>query len=135
MNQITIMGRLTRDPEVKTVGNSDLTLCNFSVAVDREYSKEKEVDFFDCVAFRGTANFIGKWFKKGKAIAIVGRMQSRKWTDKDGNKRTSWEVVVDKPYFCGSAKESQAEAPVAPAEIAPVPGGDPFATADGDLPF
>lgn len=136
MNKIIITGRLTRDPELRT-SNSGLAVTNFSVAVDRPYAKEGDtkVDYMDCVAFRKTAEAVKKYFFKGKPILVEGRLQSRDWEDKNGMKRRSWEIIVDEFEFIGGDKKPQEETPVAPPEIAPVPGGDPFAAADGDLPF
>lgn len=104
LNKIILMGRLTRDPEYKT-SPTGLSIVNFSVAVDRDISAqngEKETDFIDCVAWRKTAEFITKYFFKGSMIALCGRLQIRTWTDKDGNRRKTAEVVVDNAYFGGS---------------------------------
>ena len=81
------------------------------------------------------AEAVKKYFFKGKPILVEGRLQSRDWEDKNGMKRRSWEIIVDNFEFMGGDKKPQEETPVAPPEIAPVPGGDPFATADGELPF
>lgn len=94
-------GRLTKDPELRTL-DSGIATVSFSIAINRPQSKEKdhpEADFIDCVAWRGTAEFICNYFKKGMRIAITGRLQTRKWDDKDGNKRKSTEVVVDDANF------------------------------------
>lgn len=107
LNHIVIMGRLTRDPEYRTTG-SGLSVANFSVAVDRDFpgqSGEKETDFFDCAAWRKTAEFVTKYFLKGNMIVVSGRLQIRSWTDKDGNKRRSAEIVADNVYF-GESKRS-----------------------------
>ena len=93
MNSITIKGRLTRDPELRVAG-SDLKIVTFSVAVPRKYNREK-VDFFDCKAFRKQAEVINTHFTKGKEILISGSMEQSKWTDKNGNTRVNWELVVD----------------------------------------
>lgn len=133
MNSITIKGRLTRDPELRTV-QSDLKIATFSVAVDRKFSKEKKVDFFDCKAFRKQAEVINQYFTKGKEILISGRMESNKWVDKNGATRTSWEVVVDDFEFCGNKSDSvQAQAPAAVDE-APFAGmeGTPFEMMDDE---
>ena len=107
MNKIVITGRLTRDPEIKT-SSSGLQFCNFAVAVDRYSKDEKAVDFFDCIAFRKTAEFVNKWFMKGKPIMVVGKMQSREYTSKDGVKRRVWELVADEAEFFGGEKKDQA---------------------------
>ena len=108
LNHITIMGRLTRDPELRRTG-SGIAVASFSVAVDRDFSGrdggEKETDFIDCVAWRQTGEFVSKYFTKGSMIVVSGRLQIRSWTDKDGNKRRTAEVVADNCYF-GESKRS-----------------------------
>jgi len=102
------MGRLTRDPELRRTG-SGIAVASFSVAVDRDFSGkdggEKETDFIDCVAWRNTAEFVSKYASKGRMVAVSGRLQIRGWTDKDGNKRRTAEVVADNVYF-GDSKNS-----------------------------
>ena len=132
MNRIIISGRLTRDPERRESG-SGLIVTNFSVAVNRPFAKEKTVDYMDCVAFRKSAEFIAKWFSKGKPILIEGHLQSRDWEDKNGNKRRSWEVIVDQAEFFSATKSEQDIPQTAPGEMVPLEGGDPFA--DGEVPF
>jgi single-strand DNA-binding protein len=109
LNHITIMGRLTRDPELRRTG-SGVAVTNFTVAVDRDFadkqSGEKETDFIDCVAWRQTGEFVSKHFTKGRMMAVSGRLQIRGWTDKDGNKRKTAEVVAENVYFGDSKKES-----------------------------
>ena len=109
LNHITIMGRLTRDPELRRTG-SGIAVASFSVAVDRDFGKnengEKETDFIDCVAWRQTGEFVSKYFTKGRMIVVSGRLQIRSWTDKDGNKRRTAEVVADNVYFGGGKRES-----------------------------
>ena len=108
LNHITIMGRLTRDPELRRTG-SGIAVASFSVAVDRDFGGrdggEKETDFIDCVAWRQTGEFVSKYFTKGSMIVVSGRLQIRNWTDKDGNKRRTAEVVADNCYF-GESKRS-----------------------------
>lgn len=106
MNNICITGRLTTSPEIKTT-TSGVSVCSVSIAVDRDYkvNGEKATDFIPCIFWRGTAEFIGKYFKKGDMIAVVGSLESRKYKDKDGNNRTVWEVKADKVNFCGGKKE------------------------------
>lgn len=107
LNHITIMGRLTRDPELRRTG-SGIAVASFTVAVDRDFSgkdSEKETDFIDCVAWRNTGEFISKYFTKGRMIVVSGRLQIRNWNDKDGNKRRSAEVIADSCYFGDSKKE------------------------------
>ena len=108
LNHITIMGRLTRDPELRRTG-SGVAVASFTVAVDRDFSGkdggEKETDFIDCVAWRSAGEFVSKYFSKGRMIVVSGRLQIRSWTDKDGNKRRTAEVVADNCYFGDSKKE------------------------------
>ena len=107
MNNICITGRLTSAPEIKKT-TSGVSVCSVSIAVDRDYkvNGEKATDFIPCVFWRGTAEFVGKYFSKGDMIAVVGSLESRKYTDKDGNNRTVWEVKADKVSFCGGKKEA-----------------------------
>ena len=103
LNRIVIMGRLTRDPELRYTA-SNIPVCTITVAVDRDFSRageQKEADFIDVVAWRQSGEFISKYFQKGRMIYVDGRLQSRKWTDRDGNNRTSWEIVADSVGFCG----------------------------------
>ena len=108
LNHITIMGRLTRDPELRRTG-SGIAVASFTVAVDRDFGGrdggEKETDFIDCVAWRQTGEFVSKYFTKGRMIVVSGRLQIRSWTDKDGNKRRTAEVVADNCYFGDSKRE------------------------------
>ena len=108
LNHITIMGRLTRDPELRRTG-SGIAVASFTVAVDRDFSGrdggERETDFIDCVAWRQTGEFVSKYFTKGSMIVVSGRLQIRSWTDKDGNKRRTAEVVADNCYFGDSKRE------------------------------
>lgn len=108
LNHITIMGRLTRDPELRRTG-SGTAVANFTVAVDRDYTGkengEKETDFIDVVAWRQTGEFVSKYFTKGRMAVVDGRLQIRSWNDKEGNKRRTAEVVADRVYFGDSKKE------------------------------
>ena len=110
LNHITIMGRLTRDPELRRTG-SGIAVASFTVAVDRDFGGrdggEKETDFIDCVAWRQTGEFVSKYFTKGRMIVVSGRLQIRSWTDKDGNKRRTAEVVADNCYFGDSKRDDQ----------------------------
>ena len=149
LNHITIMGRLTRDPELRMT-QSQTQVASFTLAVDRDFGGrdggEKQTDFIDCVAWRQTAEFVGKYFAKGRMAVVSGRLQSRKWETREGEKRTSWEVVADNVYFGearrdGDGGESRSnsytrdyEAPKSSPKQASSPfedlGGD-----DGELPF
>ena len=151
LNKIFIMGRLTRDPELRRT-QSGTPVTSFSLAVDRDFksqSGEKETDFIDVVAWRSTAEFVAKYFTKGRMAVVEGRLQMRDWTDKDGNKRRSAEVVADNLYFGDSRRDNGGEGGSytrgnsgysAPAGgyAAPVGGASGFAEIDeedGDLPF
>lgn len=111
LNRSIIMGRLTRDPELRRTGNGT-AVASFTLAVDRDIaSKEtgqRETDFIDCVAWRGTGEFVSKYFTKGSMAIVAGRLQIRSWTDNDGNRRKSAEIVADNVYF-GESKRSQPE--------------------------
>ena len=103
MNKVFMMGRLVNDPELKTTPNG-ITTCSFRIAVDRNYQKkgeEKTTDFFNVVAWRGTAEFICRYFSKGRMILIEGEMQTRKYTDKNGNPAKWYEIMVDNAFFTG----------------------------------
>lgn len=108
LNHIVIMGRLVRDPELRRTGTG-VAVASFRVAVDRDFvSKdggERKADFIDCVAWRQTGEFISKYFTKGRMIIVDGRLEMRDWTDKDGNKRTSAEIVVANAYFGDSKRD------------------------------
>lgn len=110
LNHITVMGRLTRDPELRRTG-SGIAVASFTVAVDRDFadknSGEKETDFIDCVAWRSTAEFVEKYFSKGRMAVVSGRLQIRGWTDKDGNKRRTAEIVADNVYFGDSKRDGE----------------------------
>ena len=110
LNHITIMGRLTRDPELRYT-QSQTPVASFTLAVDRDFSgrdgEEKQTDFIDCVAWRATAEFVSKYFSKGSMAVVSGRLQLRDWTDRDGGKRRSAEVIVNNIYFGEPKKSSQ----------------------------
>ena len=140
LNHITIMGRLTRDPELRRTG-SGVAVTGFTIACDRDIANketgDRETDFIDCVAWRGTGEFVDKHFKKGSMAVVSGRLQIRGWTDKDGNKRRTAEVVADNVYFgeskkedsgyTGSVKTTLAAAPVQDFQQIDIP--------DAQLPF
>ena len=151
LNRIILMGRLTRDPELRHT-QTGTPVASFSLAVDRDFKDkstgEKATDFIDIVAWRSTADFVSRYFTKGRMAVVTGRLQIRNWTDKEGNKRRSAEVVADNVYFGDSKRD--AEAGAAPsygqgggysqsygAAPAPAPSSD-FAMLEGDdaeLPF
>ena len=144
LNRAIIMGRLTRDPEMRTT-QSGTSVCSFTLAVDRDFkdkdSGEKGVDFIDVVAWRGTAEFVCKYFSKGRMAVAEGRLQIREWKDKDGNNRRTAEIVAENVYF-GDSKNSDggnAHNNSAPAYGYGAPAGGGFQNiaddSDGDLPF
>ena len=109
LNHIVLMGRLVADPELRRTGNGT-AVATFTLAVDRDFGAkangDKEVDFIDFVAWRGTAEFISKYFSKGRMMAAEGRLQTRSWVDKNGMKHKAFEVMVDSAYFADSPKTS-----------------------------
>lgn len=125
LNQIIIMGRLTRDPELRRTG-SGLAVANFSVAVDRDWPNkdtgERETDFINCVAWRQTGEFVSKYFAKGSMIVVSGRLQIRNWTDDNGNKRQTAEIVAENVYF-GESKKKESTTETNPYNITPTYGG------------
>lgn len=131
LNSIVIMGRLTANPELKTT-NSGLSVTSFTVAVDRAFQSngEKQTDFINCVAWRNNAEFITKYFTKGQMIAVQGSVQSRNYEDKNGNKRTAFDVVVERSSFCGgkAEKDEQINNDIDTSEFDGI-------SADEDLPF
>ena len=135
LNHIVLMGRLTRDPELRHTGNGT-AVASFSLAVDRDYkgqSGEKETDFVDIVAWRSTADFVSKFFTKGRMTVVEGRLQLRDWTDKDGGKRRSDEVVAEHVYFGDSKQRFEsdtASAPPASGDFREIPEDE-----EGELPF
>ncbi len=110
LNHIVIMGRLTRDPELRRT-TSGIAVASFTLAVDRDFGSkdggERETDFIDCVAWRQTGEFVSKWFAKGRMAVVSGRLQIRNWTDKEGNKRRTAEVVADNVYFGEGKRDSE----------------------------
>ena len=108
LNHIIIMGRMVRDPELRST-QSGTSVCSFTLACDRDFKSkdggDKETDFIDCVAWRSTAEFVSKYFTKGRMIALDGRLQAQNWTDRDGNKRVSTEIVAENAYFADSKRD------------------------------
>ena len=112
MNHISIIGRLVKDPELQAT-QSGIPVCNITVAVDRSFTEngKRDTDFFSVVCWKRTAEFVSNYFCKGRWISVDGRMQSRKWKDKDGGSHTNWEIMADEVGFCGDRKEPLAEEP------------------------
>ena len=149
LNRIIIMGRLTRDPELRSTPNGT-SVASFTLAVDRDFKNkqtgEKETDFIDMIAWRSTAEFVARYFTKGRMAVVEGRLQIRPWTDRDGNKRTSAEVVAENVSF-GDSKRDGGDSFAPSAYGAPAGGGyrpapvdahSDFAEIgeeDGELPF
>ena len=137
LNHINIMGRLTREPEMRRTG-SGVAVTSFTLAVDRDFADKqsgtKEVDFIECVAWKNTAEFVSKYFKKGQMAIVSGRLQIRSWTDKDGNKRRTAEVVVDNVYFGESKKDTEATG-YTPKGVSGSEGFQKVDTPDEALPF
>lgn len=151
LNHIVIMGRLTKDPELRYT-QSKVPVANFTVAVDRDYQQggEKQVDFIECIAWRQGAEFISKYFHKGSMIVVAGSLQSRRWQDRDGNNRITWEIQTDHVYFGDTKREEKgSRKPAARNDYRVMEGpgdGNPFAghagmfdqlneDGDGELPF
>ena len=141
MNKVILMGRLTKDPELRyTRGNPGTAICRYSLAVNRSYKRdgEPDADFFNCEAFGNRGEFANKYLKKGTMIAIVGELRNNSYTDRDGNKRYSTEVVVSEHYFTGSNNQNQSGGASSNPDFAPAGAGHPITTEyDGkeDLPF
>lgn len=132
LNQISIMGRLTNDPELRRTG-SGVAVTSFTLAVDRDFkgsNGEKETDFIDVVAWKNTAEFVDKHFSKGRMAVVSGRLQIRNWTDKDGNKRRTAEVIADNVYFGDNKKDGEAPKTTALAGDFTI-----LSDSDSELPF
>ena len=111
LNVVALTGRLVEDPELKTTGNG-VSVCSFRIAVDRDYApqgQERKAAFINVVAWRGTAEFVAKFFRKGQMIAVNGSIQTRQYEDRRGNKRTAVEVVAGSVSFCGSKADQPGE--------------------------
>jgi single-strand DNA-binding protein len=136
LNQIVLMGRMVRDPELRHTQNGT-AVASFTLAVDRDFKDkqtgEKETDFIDCVAWRHTAEFVSRYFARGRMAVVEGRLQIRNWTDKEGNKRRCAEVLADSVYF-GDSRQS--EGGNAPEDSFPPKQNQEFVEQDdGELPF
>lgn len=138
LNRVVIQGRMAFDPELKRT-NSGTAVCSFRLAVDRDFKASdggRDTDWINCVAWRQTAEFLCRYFSKGKMILVEGRLQSRDWTDKNGNKRTSWDVVADRVYF-GDSKPSEGSNSIQGDIQDGTESQEGFSELgdDGDLPF
>ncbi len=136
LNKVILIGHMTADPELKQT-QTGVNVCSFSIGVNRRFSKEGEqkTDFINIVAWRTTAEFVAKYFRKGNAICICGSIQTRSWTDNNGNKRYATEVVADEASFVESKKDSSAAADI--PEYTPTTTAPKFEEldVDSDLPF
>ena len=130
LNHVVEQGRICNDIELRRTG-SGVAVTSFTIAVERDFSKEKETDFFDVVCWKNTAEFVSKYFSKGRMIVVSGRLQTRSWNDKDGNKRKTVEIVADNCYF-GDSKTSgdKNDSPMSQPQDFALMDGD-----DGGLPF
>jgi single-strand DNA-binding protein len=157
LNKIVLMGRLTRDPELRHT-STGVPVTSFSLACERDFraqGEERQTDFFDVVCWRHNAEFTAKWFRKGLLVAVAGRLQTRKWVDKEGQNRTGCEIVADETHFAERRQDNpNYEMPPHPAERSMPPASRPAVPAqeapqaaaltstfaeleddDGDLPF
>ena len=144
INAVVLMGRFVRDPEIRTT-TSGKSVCSFSLAVERDFqrSEEKTADYFDCVAWGNTAEFVGKYFHKGRMIALQGRLQARTCKDREGNNRKVVEVIADKVSFTGEKAEAiesreapkETKEPPAAYESGNLSEGFEALSDDEDLPF
>ena len=125
INTVILMGRLTKDPELRRTGNQT-PVCTFSIAVDNGYGENKQTDFINCVAWRKTAEFVSKYFTKGKMIIVIGRISARSWEGQDGKRNYATEVVASEVSF----GESKSENPSAAKD-----DFTPLDEADDDLPW
>lgn len=142
LNRVILMGRLTKDPELKQTPNN-ISVATFSLAVDRNYQSDKDnkqTDFINIVAWRHTAEFVGKYFTKGQLVAVEGSIQTRSYQDKDGNNRTVFEVVADQVYFAekkqNGENKSQSESSAKDSfQVGDLGNFEEFDADDGELPF
>lgn len=137
LNRIVLMGRLTRDPELRRT-QSGTAVVSFSIACDRDYAAqgaERETDFIDIVAWRGTAEFVEKYFSKGRMIVVGGRLQIRNWQDKEGNKRRSAEILADSVYFGDSKRDGDGGKTKGEPTYDPTGRFSQLADDDSELPF
>lgn len=137
LNHITVMGRLTRDPELRHT-QSGVPVASFSIACERDFKDkstgERITDFIDIVAWRSTGEFVSKYFTQGRMAVVSGRLQMRDWTDKEGNKRRSAEIVADSVYFGDSKSKEDQEPPASAGGPVEAAGGDPFGMPGGFSP-
>lgn len=140
LNRTVIMGRFTKDPELKTT-QGGVSVCSFSLAVESDFKNsqgERDVDFIDCVAWKHKAEFVSKYFSKGRMAMVEGRLKTRTWTDKEGATRKVTEVIAEEVYFGDSVKKDDQEAQAPSETTNPYEGFvgmGPAELADSDLPF
>ena len=119
LNHIDLQGRFVADPELRTT-TTGVPVTTFTLAVERDHNRG-EADFISCVAFKGTAEFISKYFVKGQLALVSGSLQTRKWKDKDGKSRTNWDVVAQNCYFCGGKSNTEPKIDVIPDDDEEIP--------------
>ena len=136
LNILAMTGRIVETPELRYTKSNQTPVTSFRIAVRRDFGKgsEVETDFFDCVAWRATAEFVSKHFAKGNLIQITGRLENRKWEDKHGQKRVSTEIIVANAYF-GEGKSKDGDNSAAPQGFDPFDESDAPADSEEDLPF
>ena len=110
MNKVILMGRLTKDTELRYTSGNNTAVCTFTLAVSRRFAKDAQADFFNIVAWDKTAEFCGKYFSKGQQISIIGRLQTRTWDDVEGKRHYVTEVIAEEAYFADSKREQQGDA-------------------------
>ena len=132
MNKVILMGRLTKDPEIRYTQNTNLTVANFSIAVNRRFKREGDTetaDFFNVVAWNKTGEFVGKYFKKGQQVIVSGRLQNRNWTDQQGVKHHATDIIAEEVDFAGSKSENNTNNNTENADITD------FTSESDSLPF
>lgn len=134
LNHATIQGRLVAEPEMRST-QAGVSVCSFRVAWSEKYKEQETKLFLSCTAWRATADLICKHFHKGKEIIVEGKLSTREWTDKEGDKRSSVEMTVDRVHFCGSKGEGAPTHSTGSGGGVNVPGPDDLADDDGELPF
>lgn len=139
MNKVILMGRLTKDPEMRYTSGNNTAVCSFTLAIDRRFQRqgeERQADFISIVVWSKLAEFCGKYFQKGRQVVVVGRIQTRSWDDNEGKKRYATEVVAEEAYFADSKREGEMPArSSAPQGAGPSDGFYPLEENDDELPF
>ena len=137
LNQINVMGRLTRDPELRYTQNQ-VPVCSFTIACSRDFggsNGRRETDYFDCVAWRSVGELVSEYFTTGRMIVVAGHLQNRNWTDKDGNKRRSTEIITENVYFGDSRIRGDSKGSASANDDEGFEAPDDYGPEDGELPF